>query len=842
MNIRSKSRVRYVKYTGAFVIVLLAAAFASPPYSETAFAAKSPRDIYNCSDFRYQEDAQAVLDLDPRDPHRLDGDKDGIACESLPHRPTSGLEPETPLIFVPGIAGTRLNYKSGINTGYEKWPNALAYVLDVFNDAQLYDLRLANDGVAPFDEPYDVRYDTEVGDIIRSEAGTDVYESTISRLEEAGYVEGETLFPYPYDWRKDLEDIKGGNVLYDDLQADVSLPEFIDYAREKNRLPDGTLPKIDILAHSRGGLLTYATLRQDSSFGKVRRVLTLGTPFLGSPKAIGLLQYQEGCFPEGLDIPQIGETCYIYPEAVQETVTNFPGVYELLPSRLFHALEGSPLYIDIDHNGDGAPDGFKDYGFWTGRQEHTQLYDNISFERNASLMGSADEWHQQADNLYLAPFKDPNVQAVRIVGDSLATPSHIRKYVDYSNCSFFDVTDCPIEYEYVFTSNSTTEGGDETVPLHSADLYNPASGYDLRGEAPDGKTIPNLYAHNVNHGALATDAKILQFAVSYFANSPQPLTQPTTQAATSSSFLLREAHAETTQTDTSIDSHRIAEDSSLDTSPETFAGIEVTVSGPASGFIEDGSGNRLGDDIGTPKQAIVNEVPGGDYNRLGDNQSFFLNDPIGSYKINLKARGGEEIQLKLRTYRRGRLTGQAIFSVDPDTKDTLELDFVAGSILDSPELLIDSSPGGTVNQIVAPTSIVRGSDAAEANAPITTAEVAVPEPPRASNAQRHSDTALVTLLAEDGLEGSGVESTHYMLEGDAEPRLYENPFKAQLGTVVRFASIDNAGNFEALKEIMVDDSLNLQKSRGVRLVKRREQSVKVGTKLSKRLGKMAASP
>jgi len=39
-------------------------------------------DRYNCSDFKSQADAQAVLRADPQDPNRLDSDKDGIACES----------------------------------------------------------------------------------------------------------------------------------------------------------------------------------------------------------------------------------------------------------------------------------------------------------------------------------------------------------------------------------------------------------------------------------------------------------------------------------------------------------------------------------------------------------------------------------------------------------------------------------------------------------------------------------------------------------------------------------------------------------------------------------------
>jgi hypothetical protein len=40
----------------------------------------------DCVDFDHQEEAQAVLDADPSDPHLLDGDGDGIACEWLPSR------------------------------------------------------------------------------------------------------------------------------------------------------------------------------------------------------------------------------------------------------------------------------------------------------------------------------------------------------------------------------------------------------------------------------------------------------------------------------------------------------------------------------------------------------------------------------------------------------------------------------------------------------------------------------------------------------------------------------------------------------------------------------------
>lgn len=61
-----------------------AAAFAGPP------APASARD-YNCSDFRTQAEAQAYLL--PGDPYGLDGDDDGVACESLPC-PCSSVQPQ----------------------------------------------------------------------------------------------------------------------------------------------------------------------------------------------------------------------------------------------------------------------------------------------------------------------------------------------------------------------------------------------------------------------------------------------------------------------------------------------------------------------------------------------------------------------------------------------------------------------------------------------------------------------------------------------------------------------------------------------------------------------------
>jgi hypothetical protein len=65
-------------------------------------------DVFDCSDFQYQDVAQAVLDADPSDPHNLDPENNGIACENLPDRGgDTDPDPDTddPVVLPPAGAG-----------------------------------------------------------------------------------------------------------------------------------------------------------------------------------------------------------------------------------------------------------------------------------------------------------------------------------------------------------------------------------------------------------------------------------------------------------------------------------------------------------------------------------------------------------------------------------------------------------------------------------------------------------------------------------------------------------------------------------------------------------------
>lgn len=79
-------------------------AFLAPVPAAFAQLATPLANNLNCSDFKYQEEAQAVLNADPADPNKLDQNHDGIACESLPHR--GGPAPTTPTTSKPAPATT----------------------------------------------------------------------------------------------------------------------------------------------------------------------------------------------------------------------------------------------------------------------------------------------------------------------------------------------------------------------------------------------------------------------------------------------------------------------------------------------------------------------------------------------------------------------------------------------------------------------------------------------------------------------------------------------------------------------------------------------------------------
>jgi hypothetical protein len=56
----------------------------------------NPQDTnLDCAGFETHEQAQRVLEQDPSDPHYLDGDGDGVACEELAENQPDDQPPST---------------------------------------------------------------------------------------------------------------------------------------------------------------------------------------------------------------------------------------------------------------------------------------------------------------------------------------------------------------------------------------------------------------------------------------------------------------------------------------------------------------------------------------------------------------------------------------------------------------------------------------------------------------------------------------------------------------------------------------------------------------------------
>jgi hypothetical protein len=84
-----------LKVAAVVAFVLVAGMVARMTYEQTVNPSKPAQaqaDLYDCRDFTYQEEAQAVFDQNPSDPYGLDEDDpspdDGKACEALPSRNT----------------------------------------------------------------------------------------------------------------------------------------------------------------------------------------------------------------------------------------------------------------------------------------------------------------------------------------------------------------------------------------------------------------------------------------------------------------------------------------------------------------------------------------------------------------------------------------------------------------------------------------------------------------------------------------------------------------------------------------------------------------------------------
>ena len=293
---------------------------------------------------------------------------------------------------------------------------------------------------------------------------TDIYDSTVIHLEREGYGLNSTLFLWAYDWRKDIP-----------TNADALL-NYIDTVRRATGSP-----VVDLLGHSQGGLLALVALSRFNTVNRVRKVVTLGAPILGSAKSLGLVHFAEPCFVERLGV------CLYNKLAVRNALRNAPAAYQLAPGALYDDAIGVAVNLNYDRDRDGRVE---------GNLSHAQWLEVVSQERNRNLAATNELFHNRYDK---ATPLDRLVQVVRVVGANTPTIETIQQYIF---CPMMG----PCEFRYTLYLTS----GDGTVQQHAADLCNPAKSFDER------RGIPNKLFNRVEHSDLAINPDVLNFVVGYF--------------------------------------------------------------------------------------------------------------------------------------------------------------------------------------------------------------------------------------------------------------------------------------------------------------------------------------
>ncbi|MEU5979232.1 hypothetical protein [Streptomyces sp. NPDC047315] len=148
--------------------------------------------------------------------------------------------------------------------------------------------------------------------------GLDPYGKVVEVLERVTLGPGAVV-PFPYDWR--LAVSYNGALLARAARAHLVRWREQVAARPEWRAVGERQPRLVFAAHSMGGLVVRAALEQDPELAAdTRAVITVGTPFLGSAKAV-----------LALNLVQAEAKPAWLLRHVQGMAATLPGVHDLLP-------------------------------------------------------------------------------------------------------------------------------------------------------------------------------------------------------------------------------------------------------------------------------------------------------------------------------------------------------------------------------------------------------------------------------------------------------------------------------------------------------------------------------
>lgn len=327
-----------------------------------------------------------------------------------------------PLIFIPGIAGSRL-VRASDNS--ERWPG-----IGTFHDGLTLD-REDPDRITDIVSTEVIREISKFGRTLQ------VYGPLVDRLINDGYSTASnpaTLFVFAYDWRKSND------------ENAIALGNLVDNVRSMH---SGS--KVDIVAHSMGGILAQRhILEKPNGQHGVAKLITIGTPWLGAPKVINTLETGE--FFDGL------ASWIVLRSTLKRLVEFYPGAHELIPTPRYFELGGQPIKESgWDINGDGNSNQSYTFNqmFQLLNQRHPRSLPATNGLQFHNAIVGQDGWRDGIDGTGVQYF---HFYGLRKGADTIGTVVAARR----SLCTLSGIC-IPIN-----TFDVQTTLGDRTVPLLSA--------------------------------------------------------------------------------------------------------------------------------------------------------------------------------------------------------------------------------------------------------------------------------------------------------------------------------------------------------------------------------------
>lgn len=256
---------------------------------------------------------------------------------------------------------------------------------------------------------------------------------------------GAEAQPFVYDWRYSVRRSAG---------------KFADFLRDLRQR--SSTSRIDVVAHSMGGLIVKQYLADHPSDHGVGTVILLATPHLGAPKALKVLRYGD---PANLELPGILKLRVADACKMKRAAHNLPAVYDLLPSRRYLDTKGLGPYYSTGRAGGpngprradatGGPEGLLFAPMVTDLKEQK--------ERLCPLLAAYDAKPLEHLNAALV---DSEVVAFHDALDRWTKPANLQLFTvaGYGHATLARIVDEPDTITYVMTAE-----GDGTVPLRSAE-------------------------------------------------------------------------------------------------------------------------------------------------------------------------------------------------------------------------------------------------------------------------------------------------------------------------------------------------------------------------------------